>query len=184
MTRHRVAALLEQGMGVNEIAETLALAKSTVCYHARRLGRPADPRFAARYDWSAVRAHYEAGATVAECRERFGFSTSTWADAVDRGDIAPRPRGRNLASYLGEKTNRARGGLKRRLLSEGVLVHACEWCETTEWRGRPLSLALHHVNGDGTDNRRNNLLLLCPNCHSQTDTYGGRNSGRRRPGAQ
>lgn len=72
-----------------------------------------------------------------------------------------------------------RGGLKRRLLAEGQLVNACERCEASEWRGRPLSLALHHVNGNPTDNRRENLLLLCPNCHSQTANYGGRNVRRR-----
>ncbi|MGZ5312302.1 MAG: HNH endonuclease [Solirubrobacterales bacterium] len=44
----------------------------------------------------------------------------------------------------------------------------------------PLSLHVHHRNGDGTDNRLENLQFLCPNCHSQTDTYGGRN-GHRRP---
>ncbi len=41
-----------------------------------------------------------------------------------------------------------------------------------------LSLELHHVNGDGQDNRLENLMLLCPNCHSQTDTWGARNKGR------
>jgi hypothetical protein len=38
---------------------------------------------------------------------------------------------------------------------------------------------LHHVNGDGLDNRLENLQILCPNCHAQTDTWGGRNKGRR-----
>jgi 5-methylcytosine-specific restriction endonuclease McrA len=41
-------------------------------------------------------------------------------------------------------------------------------------------MALHHINGDRLDNRLENLELLCPNCHSQTDTYSGRN-GHRRP---
>jgi 5-methylcytosine-specific restriction endonuclease McrA len=39
---------------------------------------------------------------------------------------------------------------------------------------RPLSMQLHHINGDGSDNRLENLQLLCGNCHSQTDNWGGR----------
>jgi 5-methylcytosine-specific restriction endonuclease McrA len=50
----------------------------------------------------------------------------------------------------------------------------CEACGLTEWLARPISFELHHVNGDGNDNRLENLLILCPNCHSQTDTWGGR----------
>jgi 5-methylcytosine-specific restriction endonuclease McrA len=42
-------------------------------------------------------------------------------------------------------------------------------------------MQLHHINGDGSDNRLENIIFLCANCHSQTDTYGGRN-GHRRPG--
>jgi len=41
--------------------------------------------------------------------------------------------------------------------------------------GDPLALALHHVNGDNCDDRLENLALLCPNCHSQTENFAGRN---------
>jgi 5-methylcytosine-specific restriction endonuclease McrA len=41
-------------------------------------------------------------------------------------------------------------------------------------------MQLHHRNGDGTDNRLHNLQILCPHCHAQTDTWGGRN-GHRKP---
>lgn len=65
--------------------------------------------------------------------------------------------------------------MKERLLRSGVKTGACEVCGLREWHGRPLSLALHHVNGDGLDNRLENLQLLCPNCHSQTVNFAGRN---------
>jgi 5-methylcytosine-specific restriction endonuclease McrA len=62
--------------------------------------------------------------------------------------------------------------LKRRLIAEGLKQHRCEECGISEWLGRPLSMELHHTNGDPHDNRIENLQLLCPNCHSQTENYG------------
>lgn len=71
-------------------------------------------------------------------------------------------------------------GLRKRLLAEGVKGHHCEACGLTEWRGVPIPLELDHINGLSDDNRLENLRLLCPNCHAQTDTYRGRNIGKYR----
>ena len=71
--------------------------------------------------------------------------------------------------------------LKARLLDAGLLEGVCAACRIDRWRGQPLVLHLDHVNGRRDDHRLENLRLLCPNCHSQTSTYAGRNKGRRRP---
>lgn len=75
-------------------------------------------------------------------------------------------------------TNIAR--LKIRLLREGLLEIKCygEGCGLTEWRSKPISLQLDHINGNNFDHRIENLRLLCPNCHSQTETFAGKNKGR------
>ena len=72
-----------------------------------------------------------------------------------------------------------RGFRKKRLIKEGIKEDRCEQCGITHWRGRKLSIQLHHRNGDGTDNRIENLELLCANCHSQTENWGGRNRRNR-----
>lgn len=65
--------------------------------------------------------------------------------------------------------------VKRKLLAEDILKNECSECLITDWRGKELVLQLDHINGKSNDNRIENLRLLCPNCHSQTDTYGGKN---------
>jgi hypothetical protein len=154
--------------------------KATVAYHVRRLDLPPDLRFARRYDWNEIREAYEGGMSFRECMLRFGFNRSAWYGAVARGDIIPRPREMPIETLLvvGRRTNRSH--LKMRLLKAGLKENRCEQCEITEWRGEPLNMALHHINGDGVDNRLENLEFLCPNCHSQTENYGGRN-GHRKP---
>jgi hypothetical protein len=67
------------------------------------------------------------------------------------------------------------GRLKIRLIREGLLNNSCYVCQIQTWCGKPLSLQLDHKNGVPNDHRLPNLRLLCPNCHSQTETYCGRN---------
>ncbi len=69
--------------------------------------------------------------------------------------------------------------IKVRLISEGYKLPICESCGIGEvWNGKPLTLQLHHVNGKNRDHRIENVQLLCPNCHTQTETYVSRNSGK------
>jgi len=116
---------------------------------------------------------------MTQCLQRFGFSRETFRAAVRRGDLVPRPHTMPIESLLvvgRAQTNRSH--LKRRLIKAGLKEDRCERCGIAEWMGEPLSTELHHINGDGKDNRLENLQLLCGNCHSQTDNWGGRGQMR------
>jgi DNA-binding transcriptional ArsR family regulator len=173
-TREAVLELLGEGVERAEIARRLGLAKSTVSYHARRVGAEVDQRCARRYDWAAVQAFYDEGRTVAECVERFGFSRQSWHAARLRGALVTRPTAMSLDELCAVGTHRNRFHVKRRLIAAGVLAQRCDGCAISTWLGAPIALELHHRNGDGDDNRIANLQLLCPNCHSQTETFGRR----------
>lgn len=178
-TRQQVAALLATGLSRLETARVLGLAKSTVSYHARRLGEPMQEKATRRYDWAEIQRYYDEGHSVSECQLRFGFARETWNAARRRGAVQPRPRSVPMGELLIAGRPRNRTHVKSRLLGSGLKENRCEDCGLTAWRGRPLAMALHHVNGDGDDNRLENLRLLCPNCHSQTDNFAGRKLRRR-----
>ncbi len=124
-------------------------------------------------DWNAVQHYYDEGHTYRECKAKFGFAAGSWGKAVKRGALKARPRQWPLAKILNE--SQSRHSIKRRLLEAGVLRNVCDECGLSEWRGKSLAIQIDHCNGIKNDHRIENLRMLCPNCHSQTPTFGSRN---------
>ncbi len=70
--------------------------------------------------------------------------------------------------------------LKRMLYEASLKEKGCECCHIKKWKKKEINFHLDHINGDHFDNRLENLRILCPNCHSQTDTYTGKNIGKKK----
>ncbi len=174
-TRRAVQELLGRGLTQAEIAFQLGLSKPTVSYHVRQLGLPPDERASRRFDWAAIQVAHDSGLSPRECCAQFGCSRSAWQEAVRTGRLKARSHLIPLEELLSRGRRCNRGHLRSRLLKAGLKQERCEECGLAEWRGEPLRVTLHHINGDGYDNRLENLAFLCPNCHSQTANFSGRN---------
>lgn len=65
--------------------------------------------------------------------------------------------------------------LKNRLISFGLKKNKCEMCGLDSWNGKILNCELDHIDGNRSNHLLSNLRMLCPNCHSQTETYRSKN---------
>ena len=123
------------------------------------------------------------GATLRRRALRWGISFDHFDPHAARAAmnrVRGRQRRRPLAEILVQDSTYSRSALKARLFEEGLKERVCEECgQGEEWRGRRMSLILDHVNGIGTDNRLENLRIVCPNCAATLDTHCGRNKLRK-----
>lgn len=77
------------------------------------------------------------------------------------------------------ETGRIGKATLKRYLAE-TYGDVCAVCGINEWQGKPIVLELEHINGMSWDSNEDNVCLICPNCHSQTETYKGKNVGNGR----
>jgi ribosomal protein S27E len=105
---------------------------------------------------------------------RWGISTAHFdPDKARLRGLGHAPK--ELEEILVEGSTYHRGHLKRRLFDAGLKERRCELCGQDEnWNGHRISLILDHVNGVSTDNRLDNLQVVCPNCNAALETHCGR----------
>lgn len=110
-------------------------------------------------------------------RRRMDDLKLTSSDFKGKSALAVERNKRKLTAtdLFKENCKHARNDLRRFIINNDCLPYKCAICGISEWNGKTLSLELDHINGINNDNRLENLRFLCPNCHSQTTTYGSRN---------
>lgn len=125
----------------------------------------------------------EAGGNYQQIRKYIGeykisaahFTGKGWA----KGKVFPLKPRITLEQILVEESNFQSYKLKRRLLLQGLKKEECEECG---WSKKAIDgrvpLEIHHLNGNPRDNRIENLIILCPNCHSLKDNHRGKNKKR------
>jgi len=117
--------------------------------------------------------------SVRDIADRLNISYSTVARHVKAHPLTEKERRQINA----DKQKRKRwGDCKSKVSRKRFLIeergYRCERCEIEKWQGKRIVMELNHIDGDTGNNRKDNLELLCPNCHSQTPTWCGRNKKR------
>jgi 5-methylcytosine-specific restriction endonuclease McrA len=181
MKGSKITQLLREGKTISEIVAEVGCAESSVAYYRNKLGMS---KRQPKYDWLAIAERQSEGASFEDCRKEFGISRTAWTKAIQRGVLKPYYDKDKWFGYLDQeailsKAQRRRfaGSLRRYILRHGLIKYECAECGNIGiWRDKAVALQLDHINGDSGDNRLHNLRFLCPNCHAQTETYGGKNT--------
>lgn len=180
----QITDLLADGAKYDLIREIVGCSNGTIAYHARKIGIVRGRTGWTRklwHDWGAVQKDVDAGMTLNALREKYGFAKASFTKAVKVGRITLRKRMSmmTLDEFCEHLNGRRASSYHRKLIRTLLIAEGrpdkCETCELSEWNGNRLTLEVDHRDGDPRHNKRENFRLICPNCHSTTPTWRGRN---------
>ena len=125
------------------------------------------PSMKVKYSSGLKKAHAEGKMRTDHLNRGWAKGLTAYHDSRINANVKYDPN--EVFTYGGGK-----GPVKKILIIENG--YECNECHLSDWNGKHVVLELDHIDGDRLNYVRDNLRLLCPNCHSQTDTFRGRNN--------
>lgn len=165
--KEQIIKFLDEGKSYNYIVDAVGCSKATISYHAKKIGKQKEEKKS--YDWGAIQNYYNEGFSYRKCKVKFGFCSSAWNNAVKSGKLVVN----NIPKKIHELKRRSTA--RSYVIRNKIIAYQCQICNLEpEWNNKVLVLQIDHINGINNDHRIENLRFLCPNCHSQTETFGNK----------
>lgn len=194
MRKEHLEELVKKGLSQREIGEKLNKSQTTIRYWLKKYNLSTKKIFTKTWDTDKFISLCDSETSLHSILIKLGLSTSgvNYKYAYELAKIlnitipkyAPENRKKHTINTVFKLSTEKISNLtiKNLMINELNISKICAICgQEPFWNGESLELQLDHINGINTDNRLENLRILCPNCHSQTETYCKIKSSRRIP---
>jgi hypothetical protein len=185
--KQQIIQLRDKGYSIPEICELLGVKKGTVGYHLKNYeGISKGKRIIQDSKYNHIKKEFGdeicksyPSNSIAFISKKYNVSQFFIKNfLMEKGIYKKKNRKLDIGSLLcGDVTyenpyySSINGNIKKYLLDNNLVEYKCNICSLNKWNEKHLTLDLDHIDGNRNNNILSNLRLVCPNCHSQTDTY-------------